>query len=211
MGAHKGGEVASRVVVSELTRFLSGRIKDFGSVADPLAELAASIKDLHDHVKRVGVAKDLEGMGATLVCGLCYGHSLHFAHVGDSRIYHMRGGELKQLTEDHSTVGVLRSKGKINEREARNHPWRSILRQALGAEVKKVQPQTGTLHLKPGDRLLFCSDGVMDGLWDFRIKEALATGAENDENAEKTLDALLSRAFDEAGQDDTTAIVVRID
>ncbi|MCP5550764.1 MAG: serine/threonine-protein phosphatase [Akkermansiaceae bacterium] len=147
-------------------------------------------------------------MGTTLSLGWFTPGHLHFCHIGDSRIYYLpRGGELLQLTDDHSHVGWLRRAGRLNEREARTHPGRSSLQQALGAGNQVIEPQVGRVRLAPGDRFLFCSDGLIEGLWDFRLADMLARDPEA--AMEPTLGAeLVEMAVAASGRDNTTAIVV---
>ena len=78
---------------------------------------------------------------------------------------------MAQITHDHTHVGWLRRQGKLNEREARFHPRRNVLSQALGAGHQFLEPQTVSLRVEPGDRFLFCTDGVTDGLWDHRLQD----------------------------------------
>ena len=211
MGGVKGGAYASFLAVSELRRFLPAWLGDFRGSADPLAILRATVKDLHDYIiRRASLNPELSGMGATLACGLFFRTEMHFAHVGDSRIYRWRKGELEQLSFDHSQVGRLFREGKLNEREARMHPRRNILNQVIGANCQFVRPQMGTVSLKPGDWYLFCSDGVVDGLWNHHISEIIARGVNSNEEVETVANALLNRAFDNAGKDDTTLFLVRI-
>ncbi|MCB1229796.1 MAG: protein phosphatase 2C domain-containing protein [Verrucomicrobiae bacterium] len=211
MGGVKGGAYASFLAVSELRRFLPAWLGDFRGSADPLAILRATVKDLHDYIiRRASLNPELSGMGATLACGLFFRTEMHFAHVGDSRIYRWRKGELEQLSFDHSQVGRLFREGKLNEREARMHPRRNILNQVIGANCQFVRPQMGTVSLKPGDWYLFCSDGVVDGLWNHHISEIIARGVDSNEEVETVANALLNRAFDNAGKDDTTLFLVRI-
>lgn len=210
MGGIEGGAIASRLTVSELRRFLPGRIGDFRRAAEPLHTLTLAIQDLHDHIIRAGKKRKLEGMGATLVCGLIVGTEIHFAHVGDSRIYRFREEELTQLTFDHSRIGRMHREGKINERQARSHPHRNVLNQAIGADVQKVVPQVGTVQLADGDWLLFCSDGVIDGLWDKNIAGFLSKADDEGWSAKETATAILDEAVEVAGQDDTTLFVVKV-
>lgn len=113
-------------------------------------------------------------MGATLSLGWLTPGWLYFAHVGDSRIYHLpAAGGLAQLTHDHTHVGWQRRTGRINEREARSHPGRVSLQQALGAGYQVMDPHIGAVDVQCGDRLLFCTDGLVDGLWDRRIEESI--------------------------------------
>ena len=205
MGGVEGGEVASRLAVSELRRFLPGRIGDFRKAAEPLNTLTLAIQDLHDHIIRSGKKRNLEGMGATLVCGLIVGTEIHFAHVGDSRIYLFRKGQLQQLTYDHSRVGRM-----LREGQTRFHPNRNVLNQAIGADVQKVQPQVGTVQLSVGDWLLFCSDGVIDGLWDKNIAAFFEKASEEGWTAKETATAILDEATEVAGHDDTTLFVVKV-
>ncbi|MEM7010916.1 MAG: protein phosphatase 2C domain-containing protein [Verrucomicrobiota bacterium] len=210
MGGVRGGDFASQVAVSELRRFLPGRMGDFGKSADPLAELESAVGDLHDHVNRLAATHSFKGMGATLVCGLFVGSTMHFAHVGDSRIYRFHDGELTQLTMDHTRVGRMFRDGKINEREARNHPNRNVLLQVIGADCLNVKPQLGTCHLEPGDWFLFCSDGVIDGLWDKNIRAIFEEAVEKNQSPPDVAKVILERSTEEAGRDDTTLFAVKI-
>jgi serine/threonine protein phosphatase PrpC len=211
MGGVKGGRIASRLAVSELRRFLPALLGDLRRSADPLDVLAKAVRDLHDYIKRRGsVNPELSGMGATLVCGLFYGTEMHFAHVGDSRLYRWRGGELEQLTHDHSRVGIQLRKGEITEMQARTHPRRNVLTQVIGADCQNVRPQTGTQSLRAGDWYLFCSDGVIEGLWNKNIRAAFDEATEKGLSAEAVATAMLEKAVRTAGADDTTLIVVRV-
>ncbi|MCB1063062.1 MAG: protein phosphatase 2C domain-containing protein [Verrucomicrobiae bacterium] len=211
MGGVKGGAYASFLAVSELRRFLPAWLGDFRGNADPLSTLEATVKDLHGYIiRRASLNPELSGMGATLVCALFFRTEMHFAHVGDSRIYRWREGELEQLSFDHSQVGRLFREGKLNEREARTHPRRNILNQVIGANCRYVQPQIGTISLKAGDWYLLCSDGVIDGLWNRHISEAIAKGIESGESVEVLAENLLDQAYSNAGKDDTTLFLVRI-
>ena len=99
MGGVKGGAYASFLAVSELRRFLPAWLGDFRGSADPLATLETTVDSLHDYViRRASLNPELSGMGATLICGLFFRTQMHFAHVGDSRIYRWREGDLEQLT-----------------------------------------------------------------------------------------------------------------
>jgi serine/threonine protein phosphatase PrpC len=132
---------------------------------------------------------------------------MHFAHVGDSRIYYLpTGGGLTQLTHDHSHVGWLRRKGAINEREARTHPRRNALNQALGAGHQFVEPQVGAVGFVPGDRFLICSDGLIDGLWDRHLDETIRESPAGVSIAQR----LVEQAVQNSGRDNTTAVVVEV-
>lgn len=210
MGGPAAGDVASALVVRELRRFLPAMMGDSHGAADPETLLLAAVKSLHEYVNRVGKHDPkLMGMGATVVCGLFYRTKVYFAHVGDSRFYQFRKGELKQLTYDHTYVGAQFRSGKLNERQARTHPRRNILQQAIGGCCQIVIPQVASVTIEEGDWFVMCSDGVTDGLWNKNIARCLAEADANGASADEVAHRLLSKAVEEAGGDDTTLFVVR--
>jgi protein phosphatase len=177
MGGANAGEFASRIAVDRITRLMA---RTFHAAAQGLATgfsdiLSELYSQVHHDLLRLGNSyEECAGMGATLSLGWLTPGWLYFAHVGDSRIYHLPAcGGMQQITHDHTHVGWQRRTGRINEREARTHPGRNSLQQALGAGHQIVDPQIGALTLQPGDRLLLCTDGLVDGLWDRRIEECI--------------------------------------
>jgi protein phosphatase len=110
------------------------------------------------------------------------------------------------VTHDHSQVGWMRRTGRINEREARMHPGRNSLQQALGAGHQFVEPHVGSVGFQAGDRFLICSDGLVDGLWDRRIAEIL--GSEHP--VEDLARLFVERALENSGRDNTTAVVIEV-
>lgn len=211
MGGVKGGAYASALAVSELRRFLPAWLGDFRGSADPLATLEATVGSLHEYIiRRASLNPELSKMGATLVCSLFFRTEMHFAHVGDSRIYRWRKGELKQLTFDHSQVGRQLRDGQLNERQARMHPRRNILNQVIGANCQFVRPQMGTVSLNEGDYYLLCSDGIVDGLWNHHIRDLIAEGEEAGVPVEAMTQRLLDEAYSRAGKDDTTLFLIKI-
>lgn len=148
-------------------------------------------------------------MGATLSLGWLTPGWLYFAHVGDSRIYHLpASGGLAQLTHDHTHVGWQRRTGRINEREARSHPGRVSLQQALGAGYQVMDPHIGAVDVQCGDRLLFCTDGLVDGMWDRRIEEAIRH-PDPAQAATPPARRLVEEAR-ESSRDNLTAVVVEL-
>jgi protein phosphatase len=213
MGGAKSGEFASRITVDRLTRLMprAFRLSAVGMATgftDILTELIMSIH--HDLLKLGFSYEECAGMGATL--SLCWfaPEWMYFAHVGDSRIYYLPvEGGLTQVTHDHSHVGWLRRKGEINEREARTHPRRNALQQALGAGHQFVDPHLGAVGYRPGDRFLICSDGLIDGLWDRQIEETVRTPPAPDDQRSPAA-RLVDEAVQNSGRDNTTAVVVEI-
>jgi PPM family protein phosphatase len=208
MGGARSGEFASRIAVEKITQLMP---RGFGVAAsgDP-AEFKGLVTGLfaaiHHELTTMGRSyEECAGMGTTL--SLCWftHERMYFGHVGDSRIYHRpAAGGLVQLSEDHSHVGWLRRTGRLNEREARSHPRRSALHQALGAGHQFVEPQVGAVDCRPGDRFLICTDGLVDGLWDRRIGEAL----ESEPAGRDLADLLVTEAVEASGRDNATAVVI---
>jgi PPM family protein phosphatase len=213
MGGAKSGEFASRITVDRITRLMprAFRMAAAGMSAgftDLLNELILSI---HNDLLKLGFSyEECAGMGATLTLGWLTPEWLYFAHIGDSRLYYLPvGGGMSQVTHDHSHVGWLRRQGKINEREARTHPRRNALQQVLGAGHQFVDPHIGAIAHRPGDRFVFCSDGLIDGLWDRQIEELVRTPPP--ERAGSTpAQCLVEEAVEKSGRDNTTAVVVEV-
>lgn len=209
MGGANAGEFASRIAVEKITRLLPAAfIRGAEGLSVGATEtLEALFDEIHEALLYLGASyEECNGMGATLtLCWLRPGW-LHFAHLGDSRLYYYsrEAGAMKQLTHDHTHVGWLLRNGKINERQARTHAGRNMLQKALGAGHQFVRPQTGSVVLEAGDRFLICSDGLVDGFFDCRLAEALS--------APRPPDAvtLVTQAVEASGRDNTTAIVLSL-
>ena len=132
------------------------------------------------------------------------------ADLGDSRIYYLPcTGGLRQLTHDHSYVGWLRRKGELNERQAREHPGRNTLNQALGAGHQFIEPHIGAVGHRPGDRFLICSDGLINGLWDRQLETLLRTPPVVDPGVSPA-HRLVEESVQASGRDNTTAVVIEI-
>lgn len=205
MGGAKSGEFASRIAVEKITRLLPKSFKQSAQhiavgQGDVLAELFSNI---NDELLKLGRSYDeCRGMGATLSLGWFMPGWMHFAHVGDSRIYWLpKNGPMKQLTDDHSHVGWMRRQGQLNERQARTHPRKSVLSQVLGANTQYLEPQIGAVGCEPGDRFLFCTDGVIDGIWDHALADMLAKDDAR---------TIVEHAVAESGKDNSSAVVVEV-
>jgi serine/threonine protein phosphatase PrpC len=210
MGGARSGEFASRISIDRITKvfprfFRLSSTAPAGEFSEILLELFTSI---HADLQQLGRSyEECSGMGATL--SLCWFRPgwLHFGHVGDTRVYHLpRAGGLVQLTHDHSHVGWLRRKGELNEREARTHPRKNALHQALGAGHQFIEPQIGALEHRPGDRFLICSDGLLEGLWERRIEAIVRSSAAGPNAAQ----ALVEESIAASGRDNTTALLVEM-
>lgn len=213
MGGAKSGEFASRIAIDRISRLLPRgfRLSAAGLASgfqDLLAELFSSI---HAELLQLGRSyEECSGMGATLTLGWLTPEWLYFAHLGDSRLYYLpAGGGLRQLSHDHTYAGWLRRKGELNERQAREHPMRHSLSQALGAGNQFIDPHIGAVGHRPGDRFLICSDGLIDGLWDHQIENLIRTPPPQRGNFSPA-QLLVEDAVQASGRDNTTALVLEI-
>jgi protein phosphatase len=203
MGGHAHGEVASAVAISALLD-LDERLRGVDlSGVDLLAALRDAIENAA--ARLTGLAQqnpDLRGTGTTVVALVVDGTRIGALHIGDSRAYLLRDGQLHRLTRDHTLVQSLVDEGRISEAEAASHPRRSWL-------VKTLQdsstPEPDLFHLEgaPGDRYLICSDGVTAVLDDAQLHEVLAGVAE----PEAAVAELIARANAGGGPDNITCIV----
>ena len=207
MGGAMAGEFASRITVEKIAHLLPRTFRQSAvglgtGHADVLEEL---FDQIHRALMFVGSSyEETEGMGATLSLGWFTGGWMHFAHIGDSRIYHLpaREGGIRQVTHDDTYVGWLHRNGKLNEREARTHPRRNVLQKALGAGHQFVDPHVGSVACEPGDRFVLCTDGLVDGLFEAQVAE-FASG-------DPPADRLVREALERSGRDNTTALVVEV-
>lgn len=197
VGGAARGDVASATAVQVLRRLDEPSTGD-----DQLERLAGVLHRAHDRIAELAEEDEsLNGTSTTATVGLFDGHSLAVGHVGDSRAYLLRDGELSQLTHDHTFVQSLVDEGRITEAEARVHPHRNLILKALDG-VRDPAPDLFALELTAGDRLLLCSDGACGVLDDARLAAVLGDGTPDFAAVE------LVRASLEAGSSDNVTCVV---
>ena len=194
MGGHRGGEVASSLALETVQGLFEQRE---GSLADQVERANRAVFDRSQNDRTVS------GMGTTLTAALVDGNRVHLVHVGDSRAYLLRGGELTQLTEDHTLVHRMVMEGEISQEEAETHPHRSILTRALGVD-QSVQVDEGDVEVAPGDRLLLCTDGLTGMVPEGQIREILVDAADPQEAVER----LVKVANRAGGVDNITAVIL---
>lgn len=169
MGGHAGGADAAEIVIDTLRSF---PVWDARSAA-PEKALAEALLEANTRILRAReAALDKSSMGSTATVVLIRNKRLHWAHVGDSRLYLARQGTLRQLTRDHTFLQELIEHGDITPEQAATHPLRSLLDQCMGCE--ECVPEVGTLTLETGDTVLLCSDGLSRELDDESISGILA-------------------------------------
>jgi serine/threonine protein phosphatase PrpC len=170
MGGHQAGEVASRLAVETIrARYYSSE------TGDPAAALVGAFQEANRTIfeESKGDAS-LLGMGTTGTALVIRAESAYFAHVGDSRAYLFREGELRQITQDHSLVGEMLRSGLISKEDARTHPQRNVITKSLGAQIAvQVDTPSTPLAVQDGDVFLLCSDGLFALVVEEDMKEAL--------------------------------------
>ncbi len=199
MGGAQAGEVASGMAVETVGRMTP----DDGNVEEDLIE-AISEANRRIHEKAQG-DRSLAGMGTTLTAAFVHDGKVTLGHVGDSRCYRYREGELAQLTDDHSLVAELERHGKLTAAEARVHPQRSMILRALGIG-DEVEVDTYCFVGEPGDVFLLCSDGLSGLVHDAVIAEVL----EGCDSLEAAADKLIELANLSGGPDNITTVLFRL-
>jgi len=199
MGGHAGGEVASKLVIAAVAP-----LDDDEPGHDLLAQLEDAVLAGNDAIiELVEQEPELTGMGTTLTAVLFAGRRLGLAHVGDSRAYLLRDGELAQITHDDTFVQSLIDEGRLTEDEAANHPQRSLILRALNGD--DVEPSLTVREARAGDRYLLCSDGLSGVVSNDTLVDALRIS-----DPQSSADRLIELALRSGGPDNITVIVADV-
>ncbi|KQT96252.1 Stp1/IreP family PP2C-type Ser/Thr phosphatase [Sanguibacter sp. Leaf3] len=203
MGGHAGGDIASSLAVASLAP-LDGEA--FGS-SEILERLGEAIETARlELVRRAREDSELSGMGTTVTALLRSGNKLAMAHMGDSRGYLLRGGQLSQVTKDHTFVQHLVDTGKITAEEAEHHPQRSVVMRVLGDFDLDLSPDLSVREAHPGDRWLLCSDGLSGMVSLETIERTMVENTDVTACAER----LVQLALRAGGSDNITCIVADV-
>ncbi|HUG07989.1 MAG TPA: Stp1/IreP family PP2C-type Ser/Thr phosphatase [Acidimicrobiia bacterium] len=189
MGGHVAGEVASRIAVNAAA----------STDLEAVDRVAAGNRAIREEVAR---DPGLEGMGTTMTLLMVEDDLATFGHIGDSRAYLLRRGDLTQLTADHTVAAEYVAKGELSPEEASTHPQRHMLLRTLGL-TRYVNVDEVEVELQPGDRILLCSDGLTEMVSNESIGETLAKGTPDEMVWE-----LIEMANDAGGVDNITVAVV---
>ena len=216
VGGHRAGEVAAEMAV-EIVSYVVAESK----AKDPERTLADGIYQANKAITtRAQSSPDFLGMGTTCACAWILGNRLFITSVGDSRVYLIRNGEIKQITVDHTWIQEAIEAGSLTPEQARGHPNAHVIRRHLGSQQIVVpdfrmrleldEPDTVSesnqgMHLHPDDQLLMCSDGLTDMVSDEEILRILSK-----KHGDEAVDDLLTLANDHGGHDNITAIVIRV-
>lgn len=197
MGGHENGEVASALARDTLVREIKA--------GEPLAR-AIQLAD-EEIIKHSNRRPQALPMGTTVAAVRVQGNNYEVAWVGDSRVYGAHDGEFKQLSQDHSYVRELVEQGAISAEQARTHPHRNVVTQALGVtDPQSLRVETLTGMLTPGSQLLLCSDGLTEEVDDGDIARVLSRA---DLSAQECVDHLILAALDGGGSDNVTVLLLR--
>jgi protein phosphatase len=200
MGGAQAGEVASRLAAETF----AGGLPDDGTSEQ---RLEVRVREANARIHDVSQEdRALNGMGTTLTAAYLDGDELALAHVGDSRAYLLRDGELSRLTRDHTLVEELVRRGELTEQEAAEHPQRSIITRALGPEPD-IDIDLHTHRVLAGDVLLLCSDGLTGMIGEDEVRELL-TGSPSLRDAGR---ALVDAANEAGGRDNITVVLFRLE
>jgi len=200
MGGAQAGEVASRIAVEAFQAELPPG-------DSPEARLAGCAQAANRQIYEISRSEhERAGMGTTLTAVYVGDGDLAVAHVGDSRAYRFRDGELHRLTQDHSLVEELVRRGKLTEEQAAEHPQRSIITRALGIDPE-VEVDTWTYPARAGDVVLLCSDGLTSMISEELIASVLGVESDLDLAGER----LIAEANEAGGRDNITVILVRLE
>jgi len=201
MGGHAAGEIASRIATDTMRAWLAEYRPEGTGLPAVETAFGEANNEIWQYVKN---HPECQGMGTTMTAGLISGNQMILGHVGDSRAYLLRNGEIRQLTSDHTLVGEQVRAGLLNAAAARTHPARHILSRALGVR-EFVNIDTTIVELVVGDVLLFCSDGIYGPIPEEVIKEELSRRPFHG-----VAKRLVGCAFKNGAPDNTTAVVVLI-
>lgn len=204
MGGHAAGDRASAAVVERLAALAELAEHGYLEVSRLDGALAAAADDIEDFAAHIpiGAGTTVTGVLLALVDG-----DPHFAvfNIGDSRVYLFAEGEFSRVTRDHSVVQEMVDAGLIDERQAEDHPESNVITRAVGFR-ENPQPDLWMLPMRPGMRLLLCSDGLTKEVDDRRIRRYLAEGG----TAAETADDLMDAALAAGGRDNVTVVVIDV-
>lgn len=202
MGGHEGGQIASHIAVDAIQESYANT-----TAADPQHALVTALGDAHRRIQqRAREDANLQGMGTTSTAFAIVGRQLHYAHVGDSRLYLLRNGTLKVLSRDHSLVARLVETGLIREEEAENHPQKHVLTAALGvaADIEPDAPAQ-PIPLENSDIVVICTDGLWGQLTEKELREILVS-----QKPAQACQSLVRLAKEHGGPDNLTLQIARI-
>lgn len=208
VGGHRGGAEASRLVTNTVPSWLLNSMRRNEGLEETLPnEIGNAVRAAQLGMKEMASRDSkLIEMGSTLAMGLVYGESLYVAHMGDSRVYLVRRGTIKQLTKDHTFVQALIDAGCLTREKAAQHPLRHVITDSVNARILSAAA-IQQHQLLTGDRLVFTTDGLTD----FVDEDALGWAVARSDNAQETADELVRQALENHTKDNVTCLIVHVE
>lgn len=204
MGGHNAGEIASRTAVETISQQLEELLVKYGESEIPAA-MNQAIAEANRKIYDMAVKnQEQQGMGTTTVLTCISEKEAYIANIGDSRAYALRGGEIVQITTDHSVVAEMVAQGTISKEEARVHPQKNIITRALGTD-KKAEADIFEYDFMTGDILIMCSDGLSGMVDDDYIRDV----CRQETTAEQMVGRMIHRAKENGGADNITVLCIR--
>lgn len=205
MGGYKGGEIASKVAVTAVEKYITEKFDTISKDKESILDLIDDSIDfansaIYDESEQ---DEELQDMGTTLEVLLIYKNKVYIGHIGDSRIYRIRKNRMKKITTDHSYVEKLIQDGEITREEAYNHPKKNLLIKALGTD-KVAKPDLLYTMLNKNDVLLMCSDGLTNMIKEDEILDIVLSK----EALEDTTEILVDKANEAGGLDNISVIII---
>ena len=196
MGGHQGGETASSGTRDGMLRILAEREPSEETLREAIEQVN---RELWEQQRE---DESLSGMGTTLTVLWAAGDNMLIGHVGDSRAYLLRDGEMRQMTQDHSMVADMVRRGILSEEQAATHPMRNYITRAVGTEPT-IRSDILSVQRQAGDRWLVCSDGLHGLVEKQRLQELMAM-----EDPEEAADEMIREALDQGGRDNISLVLV---
>jgi PPM family protein phosphatase len=213
MGGHQAGERASTIAVAAIEQFTLNTFKwffdsDKTGAQRVLAQFQSAVRQADARILEAAADRpDLTGMGTTVTMAFQLGVQLCIVHVGDSRAYLYRGGELHQLTDDHTLVADMVRSGALHQDQVAGHNLRHVITNVVGGQELGVKVEARAFEVQAGDRLLLCSDGLTEMV----TNQAIAATLDAEPLPEGAATKLLAQANDGGGLDNITLLIVRFD
>ena len=214
MGGHSSGEVASAMAIRAIVDYYRETIpeddvngyEDNGEQDLDKLRLSEALRTANRAVFEAASSdENLDGMGTTIVSGYFTEEGVYMAHIGDSRAYRFRDGELEQMTPDHSLANEYVRMGILAKEDVEFFPYKNVITRACGLS-EQVEVEISFKEVKPGDLFIFCTDGLSDMVPDRQILEIL----QEEEDLEVLCQNLVDRANENGGDDNITVILARV-
>jgi protein phosphatase len=202
MGGHAGGDIASALATQHVAKVDDVYDDSDQAISSLLESMREANKNLSETVNKFGY---LAGMGTTMDAVLFTDNIANIAHIGDSRVYLLRDGQMSQITKDHTFVQQLIDSGRLTEEEALVHPRRNVILRVLGDTSEEPEFDIHQLEVKPGDRLLLCSDGLCGFVPAYLIEENMKIS-----NLDEAVELLIDETKEYGAPDNVTVLLLEV-